>query len=392
MKKGKLLCAALIAVCLLAGQAAVAAGEFGGNGPAGLWKLIGVEAADGTYSEEEVQEMESLGSTMYLDLYDDYTAKVNYFGQEMDGSWDDNYLYFNEMGVPYILEGDLLSLQNGDEILRMSRTNKEEIDRILGYETGVLDENVEYTWEEQPILECEAGSVTITGYEVDPQGLHVKVRCTNTWDHQIVFSTKYGVVNRYEIDPGWAQAADPGVSVESEILFPVKELKRGGITAADELILNLQASDFTTWEMLADNVVATVYPTGKTAADIVPAPRETADTDVTAVENEACSFVVLGYELDAAMGCLIHYYYENRTDRTVSFNCDHCKVNGREVPIYGVSEVPAGCRGFGTASVPKSDLEENRINGIDAIQFTVTVYDAEGEAAQMLANGTVTLP
>lgn len=387
MKKWTALCLAAVLTCMLAGQIAVAAAE--GEGAAGFWKLKELEAGEGSMGEDEVASMESFGQVVYLELADDGSATMNSFGQEMNGFWDDGTVTLNDIPIPYSIDQGVMSLDNAGQTMRMSRTSREELDAILGYQEGVLDETVVYSSDEQSILETEAGTMTITGYQVDPAGLHVNIRCTNTSENQLLFGVNYGVINRYEIDPKWAQTLDPGTTKESSIIFPVKELERCGISVADEIMLNVSLTNFSTWEVLAEKVLATAYPTGKTAADITAAGREPAETDAVAVDTADCSFVVLGAGSDPVLGYVVNYYFENRTDRMQSFVCDNSLVNGTEVLLYGAAEAPAGVRGYGQAVISSSELEKKGITEVNEIQFGVKVYDMTEEVPGVMAEGSV---
>ena len=254
---------------------------------------------------------------------------------------------------------------------------------------GFPNESIVYSMEEQTVMEAEEGIMTITGYSADAEGLHVMVRCENTSGNEVLFGLKDSAVNRYMIDPEWAHSVSSWQTDNSEILFPAKDLEQAGISALEELTLCMQMTDFYTWEVFADEVVSTVYPTGKTEEEIVVPERVSTEAESAAADDENCSFILLGSRTDPDLGYVIDYYYENRTDKPQAYMLENCMLNGRSVLLDGEAEALPGCRGYGSAVIGKDELEGKGIAGIRKIQFRLQVCDVSGETPAVLTEASV---
>ena len=84
----------------------------------------GMEADGTAYSAEDLQTMKDMGMNVTLTINEDGTASMNVFGEEMTGgSWDETSLTFEGQSIDMSVDGDTLTLSQGDEIMTFSRVD-----------------------------------------------------------------------------------------------------------------------------------------------------------------------------------------------------------------------------------------------------------------------------
>ena len=380
-----------LASCIWAGGRQVYA-ESDEAGIAGVWKLSSMKNGEDTAGQEEIGQLEQMGMLMYMVISEDGTLTVSAFGAESEGTWDDTTITAEDAPLSYELDGDALTLHDGTDFMVFSRTTLETVYDILGYQEGILDESVTYLDEDQVLMDTESAAVTITGYHAASDGFRIQVRCENRTENTVLFGTKTAYVNRFILDPVWAQEVGPGESVDSEMVFSVKDLGKCGISSVDELILVLQAMDSENWEYLTDGEAVTVYPTGKNPEEITAGVHVPEEGEQTVADNEYCRFSVLKAENEPLLGYMVSCYVENKTDRPLTFEWSQTSVNGTDVTAYYAEETLPGTRGFAEALIPSGTLEEAGIvpEDITEISFTLTAYDTSGDTPETVMEETIT--
>ena len=207
-------------------------------------------------------------------------------------------------------------------------------------------------------------------------GFTLKVYCENkTSDKTLMFSLSYASVNGYMCDPYWATEVAAGKKANSEINF---DLDAVGVESPDEISFTLLVSDSDDWA--ADYFVHdkfTIYPTGLSADQIVIPERTTTSTEQVIIDNETCTFVILDVDEDGMWGYTLDCYMENKTDKTGMFSWNDVSVNGFMVDPYWANEVAAGKRAYAEISFYTSDFEDNGIETVEEIEFTLTMSDAD---------------
>ena len=350
------------------------------EGPVGIWKLAEL-TGENPVSKEDVQQYESLGQVIvYLEIREDGSFMMSLFQEEIDGTWDADNLTVEGESIPYTISGDTLSLQNpnGDEML-FDRSSKEELDSIQGYKEGVLDETVSYTEEEQTILNIDEASLIITGYKADKKGFTVSLKCENKTDHRIMLSAVTCVLNKYAISQPWAISLEGNESKDSEMTFSIFALEKCGISAIDEMILEIKAIDAEDWTTFEEGTVTAVYPTGKKPEEIKAAERAPAENEKVVVDNEYCSFIIEGAAANHALGYAVNCYCENKTEDTLTFMWSEEYLNDQDVTGLFAQKLLPGTRGFADALFMQNGLEQSGIktDEIKSVRARLKVYDSE---------------
>ena len=112
------------------------------------------------------------------------------------------------------------------------------------------------------------------------------------------------------------------------------------------------------------------------------------DDHVVVAEDENIRFVIEGVTDDPASDYEVHVFLENKTDRNLLYGWDLVSVNGNMIdPFWGTS-VGAGKRACSTVTFFRSDLEENSITEVSAVEFLLTVTDYDNWETGSLLEGT----
>ena len=358
------------------------------NPAVGLWKLSGMTGSEGAISPEELKAYEAAGVVIYMEMNEDGSVVLHGLTEDQAvGTWDDKAVTMNGSPASYTLNGDKLTLQIAEDSMEFERTTQDAVYALLGYKAGVLDEKVEYSKEEQTILDTDDVRIKITGYQADMKGFTVKLHCENKGDKKLVVNTDNSVLNKNEIDPTWAVILDAKETKDTEMTFSPLDLEKCGITAVDEIILRMQVADSEAWTMVTEDAMATVYPTGKKAEDIKAADRKPVDKEVVVVDNDDCTFILQGATDKEILGYGVNCYFENKTDKMLTVTWNGTKVNGQDVIAYYAEEVLPGTRGCSKALFLKSSLEEKGIADnadVKEISGTLKVYTSEGSSHETI--------
>ncbi len=216
-------------------------------------------------------------------------------------------------------------------------------------------------------------------YDQDFWGFTLKVYCENrTEDTSLCFAFEDMSVNGYAVSGMFTEDVAPGESGDYEALFEMESFENFGITSPDAVSFRLRVYNYDDWE--ADDYVNdmfTVYPTGLTADQIVVPERKTTEDEVVVIDNEYCTFIILGLEIDEGSGSYVNCYIENKSDVVECISWDDVKVNGIEFDPYFAKYVQPGIRCYCDVSFYKSDLELAEITAIEKIDYTLRVYEAD---------------
>lgn len=386
MKKVLGLFLAFVMVFMVCGSSVpVYAGDF--EKAVGVWKLVEMTGEDNLMSKEDVEAYEGLGIAMYLKLREDGTAKFSLYGEDMEGTWSEYGIVLDYAWLTYILDGDQLIVdnQNGGGMV-FERSSMDEIYEILGYKKDVLDEKVKYSEKEKTILDTKAASVVITGYKADMTGFTVKMRCKNKTGNGLVISMDRCVLNKYFFHPDFTAALDPREKQEVEMTILPEDIEKTGITAVDEMMLEMSILNGSNEKVLQKGIMATVYPTGKKASEVVTPQRVAVENEQTVIQEGTCTYILQGTNLDDIRGFAVNCYLENKSDRTLNFVWSNVTINGKPVNIVYEESVLPGTIGYSDVICQIETLQEaDLLSGdITTIAGKVMVYDKTQAAPQLL--------
>lgn len=257
----------------------------------------------------------------------------------------------------------------------------EAIQSARGAMEGVLDESIRYSEEEQILVDTDRVSVRITGYKADAFGFTVSIHCENKSDDSINVdrSAEFNpCLNRYNIKAYGAGGVYLGAkkSDDFDVSFRAEDIARCGISAIDELILPLEIDG-----MSEDETLITVYPTGKKAEEYKVPDRKKVEGEKVLMDNDNITFIIQEVE-NTSSGCSVDCYYENKTDKRWTFQCESLQINGTYIHNNGdffFEQTLPESRGCFQIVIGKSVLEQKQIEEINEIIFEMSVYDPNSD-------------
>lgn len=113
--------------------------------------------------------------------------------------------------------------------------------------------------------------------------------------------------------------------------------------------------------------------------------------EIVLVDNEQIVVKIIGVEDDPIWGYTLKVYLENKTDKELMFSVNDVSVNGFMCDPFWAETVAAGKRSNTSISWLVSDFEDNGIETVEDISFTLHVYDSNDWMADDIFNETITV-
>lgn len=126
-------------------------------------------------------------------------------------------------------------------------------------------------------------------------------------------------------------------------------------------------------------IPATTKPEAPTFKEIVLADNADVTVKITSIEEDA----IFGYTLKV--------FLENKTDKELMFTVDDVSVNGFMCDPFWAQSVAAGKKSNSSLSWLSSSFEENGIELVEEISFTLRVYDSDDFLAEYVFEKTFTI-
>lgn len=134
--------------------------------------------------------------------------------------------------------------------------------------------------------------------------------------------------------------------------------------------------------------------TGAAPTTTTPAttqPGKPTFEEIVLVENEDMTVKITAIEENAIFGYTLKVFLENKTDKELMFTVDHVSVNGFMCDPFWATTVAGGKKSNSSISWMDSALEENGIEQVEEITFTLRIYDSEDILADDLLEKEFTL-
>ena len=235
-----------------------------------------------------------------------------------------------------------------------------------------------------------AFSVTKTEYN-EHLGLQVHVLCENNSDSTLLFTWNNTAVCGYMYEPYWAEEVAPGKKVNSTLDFDTYELEKMGITSVDEIFFTLSVIDAENFlDAPLVNQGFRIYPTGKTANQVVYPDYVHKNGETVIAENDVLTFIIESVEDEVSEFYTLNCYVANHTGKNLMISWDSVSVNGFMVDPFWATSVAAGMQAFSQINFLRSDLEEQGIEDVSEIEFTILAYDDDNWDADYLLSETYT--
>ena len=247
-------------------------------------------------------------------------------------------------------------------------------------------------WEAVTAVDNEACVIQIT--ELEPDGLFgytLKALLENkSADTTYMFAVETASINGVQCDPFFAAEVAGGKKSNEKISFSVETLQENGITEFTDIELTFRVHDSNDWT--ADDVAhetVHIYPQGPEKATAFV--RQAQPGDQVLVDNEYVTVIVTGATTDSIWGPTVNLFLVNKTETEAMFSVDNASVNGFMVDPFYADSVSGGKCCFSTMSWSDSSLEENGIESIETIEFTLRAHNNEDWMEDDYVNEPVTL-
>ena len=232
-------------------------------------------------------------------------------------------------------------------------------------EEGTIAETVVY----------DDGTFKLTAKEIDysdDYSIKIKVLAENNSDKNVSFTGTQFSVNGITMYCGLHENVAPGKKSNGSIDITRENLEKYGIKsiatvkAQDAYIYNkddkktITRFQFSLETSISDGYVQEIDKSGQTIYD-----------------KDGIIIKYRGIETDWTDNEILSFYVENRTDSDINIFSDDVSVNG--FMIYGsmVAHAYAGCVTYDGLSFLSSDLEENDIDSIEEVSFSLHASDSE---------------
>ena len=244
---------------------------------------------------------------------------------------------------------------------------------------------------ETTLVDDENVTVSITGVESNEHlGMQLYIQCVNKTDRTLMFSWDMVSVCGFMYDPMWAEEVAAGKTANSTVYLDTFALEQMGVTSVDEISFTLRVFDSENWmEAPLVEDAFTIYPTGLSAETLQLPIREETPGQVV-IGDDYVRFIIEGVDAEDPSAYTVYVYLENNTDRNLMYAWDMVSVNGCMIDPFWAASVAAGKKACSEITFYRSDLENNGIEDVSGIEFTLTVSDYDDWSADYLLEETYT--
>ena len=158
------------------------------DGPGGGYILDSM-TMEGTTIDAEM--LASLGMTAYIEFFEDGTGTIDLMGETEDFEWEDDTIYADGEALTFTLEGDVLTVTDGDGVMVFHAREKPETPIVIPTEPIVYpDELPEGRYY---LIEASNGGTTVSGDDLVATGLsdtYIEFRADGTGEIGIMGETE----------------------------------------------------------------------------------------------------------------------------------------------------------------------------------------------------------
>lgn len=154
-----------------------------------------------------------------------------------------------------------------------------------------------------------------------------------------------------------------------------------------------QAPSSSTTQSTSPTTQTTAPSSQSTAPENTTAPTDAEEKfeEIVLVDNEDVTIKITGVEHDSIWGYSLKVFLENKTDLELMFTVQNVSVNGFMCDPFWAMSVDAGKKSNTTISWLDSALEENGIEKVEEITFTLRAYNNADWLAEDVFNQTFTV-
>ena len=132
-------------------------------------------------------------------------------------------------------------------------------------------------------------------------------------------------------------------------------------------------------------------PTTTTTTPATTKPEEPTFEEIVLAENDNITVKITAIEENSIFGYTLKVFLENKTDKELMFTVDDVSVNGFMCDPFWATSVAGGKKSNSSIFWSESNFEENGIEEVEEITFTLRVYDSNDILADDLLEKDFTI-
>ena len=128
-----------------------------------------------------------------------------------------------------------------------------------------------------------------------------------------------------------------------------------------------------------------------TVPSTAPSATKPQFKEILLADTQNVQVKITAAETNSFFGYSLKVYLENKTDKELIFTVDDVSVNGFMCDPFWAESVAAGKKSNTSISWFASDFEDNGIQEVEEITFTLRVYDSNDFLAEDVFRDTITI-
>ena len=238
--------------------------------------------------------------------------------------------------------------------------------------TASSTEEAEATISESVLVDEAGVRITVKSLEKDAFfGPEVKLLIENNSGKDLTFQCSNTSINGYMVESMMSVDVVNGKKANASLTFLETDLDACGVEEIADIEIAFRIFDMVTWEDYLNTDAIQI----KTAiADTFEYTYH--DSGNLAYEGNDLKIVIKGLaEEESILGPGILVYIENTGDKDITVQTRNISINGFMVEGIFSCEVVAGKRAVDMITFMESELEENEITAIEAVELSFYVFD-----------------
>ncbi len=246
------------------------------------------------------------------------------------------------------------------------------------------------SFEEQTVIDTDECTVKIVAIDDENYlGYTLKASLENKSDKDLVFTVDDSYINGVGADSIFYGEVPAGKNSKEDITFMDDVLKENGIEKYTDIELMFSIHEEDVYDEFIFKDAVNIYPYGEDKAETFTYKAK--DSDTVIVDNEYAYIAVIGYGHDDYSGYLANLYIENKSDVDMTFYANDVCINDSVCDAIFAPSVASGKCAFKSLSWSDDKLEENGIDEVETIEFTIKGVDKDEWSMDGLFSEEVTL-
>jgi len=221
----------------------------------------------------------------------------------------------------------------------------------------------------------DEGGVKVTAKSLNLNGIlgpELNLLIENGTDKNLTIQARNVSVNDYMISTIFSVDVPAGKKANDAIVLEEWSLEDSGVEKIADIELYLNIFETDSWDDYAKS--------GKIAIQSSIAGSHSQQVDrsgKTVLDEGGIKVICKGIDHDGFLGPEIKFLIENGSDKDITVQAGSVSVNGFAIdPIFS-SDVLSGKRIVDSMTIMQSDIEENEIESVTEVEFSLIIFDAD---------------